>query len=170
MNYLRLNVNALPVGNMTLWESKAGVCEGAGTGFMCTRGELTATPNLRPTPYIPAGGELTREDSLVPTLLNPNFGELTECPNPVPSIYIYSPRGRRPRERTGHAKRGLRPQGAPAPQRGHSPASGVRYAISKQLPHRAQTPRAASGTPSPNPNPRKRHSPASVVRYAISKP
>ena len=28
-----------------------------------------------------------------PALLNPNFGELTECPNPVPSIYIYSPEG-----------------------------------------------------------------------------
>ena len=37
------------------------------------------------------------------------------------------PRDRRPRGRTGHAKRGLRPQGAPAPQRGHSPASVNRY-------------------------------------------
>ncbi len=30
------------------------------------------------------------------------------------------------RPRAGHAERGLRPQGAPAPQRGHSPASGNR--------------------------------------------
>ena len=32
------------------------------------------------------------------------------------------------RLRAGHAERGLRPQGAPAPQRGHSPASGNRCA------------------------------------------
>ncbi len=32
------------------------------------------------------------------------------------------------RPRAGHAERGLRPQGAPAPQRGHSPASGNRCA------------------------------------------
>ena len=33
------------------------------------------------------------------------------------------------RPRAGHAERGLRPQGAPAPQRGHSPASGNRCAV-----------------------------------------
>ena len=32
------------------------------------------------------------------------------------------------RLRAGHAERGLRPQGAPAPRRGHSPASGNRCA------------------------------------------
>ena len=35
----------------------------------------------------------------------------------------------------GHAKRGLRPQGAPAPQRGHSPASGTRRVPLSQAMH-----------------------------------
>ena len=41
----------------------------------------------------PNSGELCTKLSPRPALLNPNFGELTECPNPVPSIYIYSPEG-----------------------------------------------------------------------------
>ena len=44
-------MNALPAGNMTLYESKAGVCEGADTGFMCARGELTEQANnMAPRP------------------------------------------------------------------------------------------------------------------------
>ena len=40
------------------------------------------------------------------------------------SIVIGAPqKGNSPSSGGGHAKRGLRPQGAPAPQRGHSPAS-----------------------------------------------
>lgn len=38
-------MNALSVGNMTLSKGKAGACEGAGTGFMCTRGELIEQAN-----------------------------------------------------------------------------------------------------------------------------
>ena len=34
----------------------------------------------------------------------------------------------------GHAERGLRPQGAPAPQRGHSPASIVRVPVMRHSP------------------------------------
>lgn len=44
-NYLRLNVNALFLLIMTKEMREAGVCYEAGTGFMCTRGELAEQAN-----------------------------------------------------------------------------------------------------------------------------
>ena len=60
------------------------------------------------------------------------------------------PRVARPRSTGyGHAKRGLRPQGAPAPQRGHSPASGTRrvplsQAVHPVHPRARKTPRSVN--------------------------
>ena len=70
-------------------------------------GELTASPDPRPTPYIPAGGGLTQEGNHLPT--------------PIST----SPRDRRPRGRTGHAKRGLRPRGASGTDEGALPPQAL---------------------------------------------
>ena len=72
----------------------------------------------------------------------PSGGPILKAPGPF--TYWGAEEGALPREhcpraccaelcnehrlRAGHAERGLRPQGAPAPQRGHSPASGNRCA------------------------------------------
>ena len=62
---------------------------------------------------------------------------------PSPFTYWGTEEGALPREhrlRAGHAERGLRPQGAPAPQRGHSPASGNRLRENNEA-------RAGTGAP-----------------------
>lgn len=45
MNYLSLNVNELFLLIMTKEMREAGACYEAGTGFMCTRGELAEQAN-----------------------------------------------------------------------------------------------------------------------------
>ena len=51
------------------------------------------------------------------------------------------------RLRAGHAERGLRPQGAPAPQRGHSPASGSRLRGNNEAREREPVRRYRSTSP-----------------------